>query len=200
MGAAEPLPPGRRRPPPPRRRRLRPAASASARVLPSFTNRTPTGDIELSIPVIAILRSAHIVFGAFWLGGVVSLGFFFVPWLRALRPLDAESVARVLTARRLLTVVAISGVIAVAAGHILYYGLWQGSGLSGPGFWYAAGGQPANIAVLLTSAIAWLATGLSLCTSFSSIWKHWKWFCGLGATRASLSGDRRADGLGMQIA
>jgi transposase len=45
-----------------------------------------------------------------------------------------------------------------------------------------------------------IATGLSLCTSFSSIWKHWKRLCGFVATRASLSGDRRADGFGMQIA
>jgi len=45
-----------------------------------------------------------------------------------------------------------------------------------------------------------VATGLSLCTSFSSTWKHWKWLCRFVATRASFSGDRRADDLGMQIA
>ena len=111
----------------------------------------------MSIPVIAILRAVHIVFGAFWLGGVASLGFFLVPWLRTVRPLGAGSAAQVATVRRLLTVVAVSGLIAVAVGHILYFGLWQGAGFSGPGFWYAAGGQPANIAVLLTSAIAWPA-------------------------------------------
>jgi transposase len=44
-----------------------------------------------------------------------------------------------------------------------------------------------------------IATGLSLCTSFLSIWKHWKWLCGFIATRASLSGDRCADGLRRQI-
>ena len=48
-------------------------------------------------------------------------------------------------------------------------------------------------------ALRGLATGLSLCTSFSSIWKHWKWRCRFGATRASLSGDRGADGFGMQV-
>ena len=45
-----------------------------------------------------------------------------------------------------------------------------------------------------------LATGLSLCTSFSSIWKHWKWRCKFGATRASLPGDSRANDFGMQVA
>ena len=115
------------------------------------------GEFKLSIAVIAILRAVHIAFGAFWLGGVASLGFFLVPWLRTVRPFGAGSAAQVATVRRLLTVVAVSGVIAVAAGHILYFGLWQGAGFSGPGFWYAAGGQPANIAVLLTSAIAWPA-------------------------------------------
>ena len=45
-----------------------------------------------------------------------------------------------------------------------------------------------------------IVTGLSLCTSFSSVWKHWKWLRGFGATRATLSGDNRGDGLRMQIA
>jgi transposase len=45
-----------------------------------------------------------------------------------------------------------------------------------------------------------LATGLSLCTSFSSVWKHWKWLRRFGPTRASLPGDRRGDGLRMQVA
>jgi transposase len=45
-----------------------------------------------------------------------------------------------------------------------------------------------------------LATGLSLCTSFSSVWKHWKWLRGFGAIRAPFPGDHRADGLRMQVA
>jgi len=45
-----------------------------------------------------------------------------------------------------------------------------------------------------------IATGLSLCTSFSSIWEHWKCVCGFVATRAALPGDRRSDGFGMQVA
>jgi transposase len=49
-------------------------------------------------------------------------------------------------------------------------------------------------------ALRGLATGLSLCTSFSSVWKHWKWLRGFGATRATLSGDNRGDGLRMQVA
>jgi hypothetical protein len=49
-------------------------------------------------------------------------------------------------------------------------------------------------------AIRPVATGLSLCTSFSSVWKHWKWLRGFGATRATLPGDNRADGLRMQVA
>ncbi len=45
-----------------------------------------------------------------------------------------------------------------------------------------------------------ITTGLSLCTSFSSVWKHWKWLRRFGATRAPFPGDRRADGLRMQVA
>ncbi|HUZ66468.1 MAG TPA: IS66 family transposase [Beijerinckiaceae bacterium] len=43
-------------------------------------------------------------------------------------------------------------------------------------------------------------TGLSLCTSFSSVWKHWKWFRGVGATRAAFTGDRCLNVFGLQIA
>jgi hypothetical protein len=49
-------------------------------------------------------------------------------------------------------------------------------------------------------AIRPVATGLSLCTSFSSVWKHWKWLRGFGAIRAPFPGDHRADGLRMQVA
>jgi hypothetical protein len=49
-------------------------------------------------------------------------------------------------------------------------------------------------------AVRGIVTGLSLCTSFSSIWKHWKWRCKFGATRASLPGDSRANDFGMQVA
>jgi transposase len=49
-------------------------------------------------------------------------------------------------------------------------------------------------------ALRALAMGLSLCTSFSNIWKHWKRAYGFFATRVTFSGDRRADGLGMEIA
>jgi hypothetical protein len=45
-----------------------------------------------------------------------------------------------------------------------------------------------------------VATGLSLCTSFSSVWKHWKRLRGFGATRAPFPGDGRGDGLRMQVA
>jgi hypothetical protein len=45
-----------------------------------------------------------------------------------------------------------------------------------------------------------IATGLSLCTSFSSVWKHWKRLRGFGATRAPFPGDCRADGLRTQVA
>ena len=45
-----------------------------------------------------------------------------------------------------------------------------------------------------------IVTGLSLCTSFSSVWKHWKWLRGFGATRAPFPGDGRGDGLRTQVA
>ena len=45
-----------------------------------------------------------------------------------------------------------------------------------------------------------IVTGLSLCTSFSSVWKHWKRLRKVGATRAPLPGNRHADGLRMQVA
>lgn len=111
----------------------------------------------MSVTMIAILRAVHIGFGAFWLGGVISVGLFLIPKVDAEAPTNAGLAAQYLALRRLLTVVAAAGLIAVAAGHILYFGLWLGSGFSGPGFWYAAGGQPANVAVLVTALVAWPA-------------------------------------------
>jgi transposase len=49
-------------------------------------------------------------------------------------------------------------------------------------------------------ALRGLVTGLSLCTSFSSGWKHWKRPRRLGATRAPFPDDGRGDGLRMQVA
>jgi transposase len=49
-------------------------------------------------------------------------------------------------------------------------------------------------------ALRGLATGLSLCTSFSSVWKHWKLIFRFGATRATFTGDRRGDDLRVQVA
>jgi len=40
----------------------------------------------------------------------------------------------------------------------------------------------------------------SLCTSSSSIWKHWNLVFQFRTTRASLSGDRGDDGFGLQVA
>ena len=45
-----------------------------------------------------------------------------------------------------------------------------------------------------------IAMGLSLCTSFSSVWKHWKRARRLGTTRTPFPSDGRVDGLRMQVA
>ena len=49
-------------------------------------------------------------------------------------------------------------------------------------------------------AIRPLATGLSLCTSFSSVWKHWNLIVRIRATRATLSRNRGHDRLRLQVA
>jgi hypothetical protein len=122
----------------------------------------------MSVLMIAILRSVHIAFGAFWLGGVISVGLFLLPKVDAARLISDDIAARDLALRRLLTVVAAAGLVAVGAGHILYFGLWRGSAFSGPGFWYAAGGQPANIAALVTAFVAWPAA-VRLCALSRSL-------------------------------
>jgi len=63
-----------------------------------------------------------------------------------------------------------------------------------------ASNAPVSVRLSLEAVNRGMATGLSLCTSFSSVWKHWKWLRGFGATRATLSGDNRGDGLRMQVA
>jgi hypothetical protein len=39
----------------------------------------------MSASVIAVLRVVQIAFGAFWLGGVITVGFILVPGMRARR-------------------------------------------------------------------------------------------------------------------
>ena len=111
----------------------------------------------MSISVIAILRVIHIGFGAFWLGGAITVGFFLLPAMRARGAAGSLFAAQLMARTRLPAVMTAAGVIAVLAGMMLYGAIWAGTGFSGPAFWYAMGGHFATAAVLLVGVVAWPA-------------------------------------------
>jgi len=110
----------------------------------------------MSVPVIALLRVIHIAFGAFWLGGAVTLGFFVLPMVKVSSPIDGQFVTQLIARTRLptlLTVMTIAGAIATLAGVTLYTVIWAGTGFSGPARWYAIGGHIAIVVVILAGAV-----------------------------------------------
>lgn len=108
----------------------------------------------MSNSLIAILRAIHITFGAFWLGGLITEGFFLFPLIKAADFAGSPLTVRLILRTRLLAVLTAAGVISVLAGVLLYHDIWAGAGHNGPARWYAIGGYFAIVAVILTGAIA----------------------------------------------
>jgi uncharacterized membrane protein len=108
----------------------------------------------MSDPVIAALRVIHIVFGAFWLGGAATLGFFLLPAMKAAGPIGGQLAAQLMARTRLLAVITAAGAIAIFAGFSLYRGIWAGGSFAGPARWYGIGGHFPLIAVLLAGVVA----------------------------------------------
>ncbi len=107
----------------------------------------------MSYSVIALLRVVHIAFGAFWIGGTISAGFFLLPALKADGALGGQFAAQLLARTRLIAAIAAAGAVAIISGGALYRILWAGSGFDGPARWYALGGHFAILAFLLTGAV-----------------------------------------------
>lgn len=107
----------------------------------------------MSYSIIALLRVVHIAFGAFWVGGTISAGFFLLPALKADGALGGQFAAQLLARTRLIAAITAAGAIAIISGGALYRSLWAGSGFDGPARWYALGGHFAILAFLLTGAV-----------------------------------------------
>ena len=114
-------------------------------------------EIVMSDSVIAILRVIHIVFGAFFVGGMITVAFLFLPAIKGASETSAFADQLMARARPLIVIYVAAGVIAIGAGHALYRTIWAGAGFSGPAFWYAMGGHIATVAVILVAALAWPA-------------------------------------------
>lgn len=92
---------------------------------------------------IVVLRVVHIVGGAFWFGAAVSFAFFIEPTASELGPTGGPFMAHLAQKKKLPIVIAITSVIAIVAGVLLY---WRASaGLntewitSGPGLGFTTG-------------------------------------------------------------
>jgi len=108
----------------------------------------------MSNSVIAILRIIHIVFGAFWVGGVITTAFFLLPTVKATGPIGGQFAGQLMARTRLPTVLTAAGGVSVLAGLILYGGIWAGTGFSGPPLYYAIGGVIAIIVLVIGAMIA----------------------------------------------
>jgi hypothetical protein len=104
--------------------------------------------------LIGILRIIHIVFGAFWVGGVVTTGFFLLPTVKATGPIGGQFVGQLMARTHLPTVLTAAGGITVLAGLILYWMKWAGGGFVGPAVYYAIGGAIAIVVMVLGAAVA----------------------------------------------
>ncbi|TPL09616.1 DUF2269 family protein [Mesorhizobium sp. B2-4-14] len=106
-------------------------------------------EASLSNSMIALLRAIHIVFGAFWMGGTVTLGFFLLPALRKGSTDGAAIAARFLAKSWFMTASLVAGFISVIAGLALYAELWAGTDFTGPAVWYSVGGHLAEASIIL---------------------------------------------------
>ena len=91
-----------------------------------------------------------------------------------------------------LETISVKSTLAAAIGYTL--GHWKGLTV------FLSDGRVEVDNNTVERAIRPIPTPVSLCTSFLSVWKHWKWLRRFGATRAPFPGDRRGDGLRMQVA
>ncbi len=107
----------------------------------------------MSNTVIAILRVIHIAFGAFWLGGAITVAFFLLPTVKATGMIGGQFAGQLMARTRLPTIITAAGGIAILAGIILYGGIWAGTGFSGPAMWYAIGGLIAIVVAILAGAV-----------------------------------------------
>lgn len=85
--------------------------------------------------MVAILRLIHIVFGGFWAGAAMLMGWMVIPAAREVGPPSAPLMQGLLR-RRLSTILVGSGAISVIAGLWLWalrppsFGIWQGYALA----------------------------------------------------------------------
>lgn len=85
--------------------------------------------------MVAILRVIHVVFGGFWAGAAILMGWLVTPTARAVGP-GAAPLMQGLLKRHLSTILVGSGLVTVAAGLGLwvlrppFFGSWQGYALA----------------------------------------------------------------------
>lgn len=107
----------------------------------------------MSNEVIAVLRVIHIVFGTFWMGATVTLGFFLLPVVQRSDPTNGQFGEQLVARTQLVTVITAAGLITTLAGGALYGGIWAGTGFSGPPRWFAIGGYVAVAVLILAVAV-----------------------------------------------
>jgi hypothetical protein len=102
--------------------------------------------------LIILLRVVHILSGAFLIGAVATIVFWFEPTLRALGPDGQKFMTYLTVQRRFPLAITVAGLIAVTAGFVLYgvdsAGLGQAWFRSRPGMVYGFGAITAVASLL----------------------------------------------------
>ncbi|HET7715302.1 MAG TPA: hypothetical protein VFK86_06715 [Bauldia sp.] len=106
--------------------------------------------------IIIILRVIHIVAGAIWLGGAVTVAFFLLPTVKATGPVGGQFIGALVQRTHLPEWLLALGVVNIIAGLILYWDLYVGVPWDtfGPPGVYAIGGVLAVLVVVFGFAIA----------------------------------------------
>lgn len=110
----------------------------------------------LPVSALILLRLAHIVLGAFWVGAMIFMAVFFIPTVRSV-PNGGAVMQHMMIVRKLSAWLGAAATVAVLSGLALYWNAsmgfspaWLGSG---PGRMFGAGGVLAIIALILGGSI-----------------------------------------------
>ncbi len=105
--------------------------------------------------IIIILRIIHILAGAIWLGGAVTVAFFLLPTVRATGPIGGQF-AGALFQRHLAEWLLVSGAVSIVAGLVLYWNFYSAVPWDsfGPQVAYPIGGLFAVLALIIGVGIA----------------------------------------------
>jgi len=106
-----------------------------------------------------VARALHIVFGGFWLGSAITVGFFLVPSVRDAGPAGGAVMRQIAQIRRMPDIILWSSWVALLAGAVMY---WHASGGLQPEWMRSASGLTFGIGGVLGLAAELVALTVTM--------------------------------------